>query len=96
VTLKYACSEQDAGAKLQVRVVGGGNIERVLDQPFDTGLRVRPERTAKSQRHVREFTELELGEMDLPEGRVKLELRALTKPGRTVCELRGLVLRRVE
>jgi hypothetical protein len=50
----------------------------------------------KSQRHVREFTELELGEMDLPEGRVKLELRALTKPGREVCELRGLVLRRVE
>ncbi len=96
VSLKYACSEHDAGAKLQVRVVGGGTIERVLDQPFDTGLRVRPERTAKSQRHVREFTDLELGEMDLPEGQVKLELRALTKPGRTVCELRGLILRHVE
>jgi hypothetical protein len=95
VSLKYACSEQDAGAKLQVRVVGGGSIERILDQPFDDGLRVRPDRTS-AKRLIREFTELELGELDVPEGRVKLELRALTKPGRTVCELRGLVLRREE
>jgi len=95
VSLKYACAEQDAGAKLQARVVGGGSIERVLDQPFDEGLHIRSDRTS-AKRTMRDFTELEIGELDVPEGRVKLELRALTKPGRTVCELRGLVLHRVD
>ena len=95
VTLMYAAGPDDVGSAVRVSA-GGQSAEGTVSAIFDTGRIRRPDRVADPAWWLREFAPCELGEIKLPQGPVRLELRALSVPGTKVCDLGGLLLRRVD
>jgi arylsulfatase A len=95
VLLRYACSPADVGSTVRLSA-GGESLTFTIERAFDTGREPRPERDLrKGTRWVREFTTMPAGRLRLPAGRTLLSLQAEHVPGQSVCELEGLVLRKV-
>jgi arylsulfatase A-like enzyme len=94
VIAMYTCSAADLGSRLQVEAGGSvavGSVEKAYDpQPV-----LRPTRHPK-KRHTQTFVPLKLGQIRLETGRVRVNLKALDKPGDRVCDLKSLWLRRVD
>jgi arylsulfatase A len=94
VTLLYTCPEKDAGAKVRVEAAGAvtetGGVRAHDPAPLPS-----PDRVPRGEVFEKEWAALELGALALPNGRARLAVRALEKPGAQVMELKALRLRRV-
>ena len=98
VTLSYACRQEDIGSRVQMSVIHESTPPKPTDtarftitDAFDTGKIARTERDqSKGPRWMREYRTLKAGRVQLPEGRIRLELKAVEIPGGTVCELDAL------
>ncbi len=96
VEMLYACPPEAIGSKVRLEV-GSSLLDFAIERAFDEGTFERPERQkADEPRLDRVFDARPVGTIALPEGRVRLTLRALAIPGPIVCELDGLRLRRVD
>ncbi|MCD6304230.1 MAG: arylsulfatase [Planctomycetes bacterium] len=95
VTLLYTCPPQDVGSKIRVEAAGQA-VEGVLNRPHDPKYIFSPDRVPRKEVYEKVWAPLELGTLQLPAGRTKLTLRATKVPGRQVCELKAVRLRRMD
>ena len=88
------CSAADLGSRLQVEA-GGPVAEGSVEKTYDPQPVLRPTRHPK-KRYTQTFVPLKLGQIRLETGRVRVNLKAVDKPGERVCDLKSLWLRRVD
>lgn len=93
-TLLYTCPASDVGARIRVEA-GAASAEAVLDRAHDPAPLPSPDRVPRGEVYEKEWGRLEAGALELPRGRAKLVVRALSKPGKSVADLKGVVLRRL-
>ena len=91
VTLMYTCCAGDEGAELAVACAGSQSRARI-EKAFDPPLKNRQDRVKRSESYEKAFFPARLGTLELPRGRHDISLRALSKPGRQVCDVRALKL----
>ena len=91
VSLAYVCNERDAGSKIRV-TAGYASTEAVVK-----GTPIRPiflpHRDPDQYYRSLVWSNLPAGMLRLDRGRTRIEVRALTKPGDTVMELKHLTFR---
>ncbi len=93
VALGFACRAGDAGSRLALAVGGARRLEVTVPAAAPA---VPLANRAKAGTYVlRRWATLPLGELQLGRGRQRLELRALSKPGAAVMELKHLTLERL-
>ncbi len=93
-TLFYACPAEDVGAGVEVSA-GAATVRGRITEPHDPPIRNTPDRVPREESFNKEFRPLALGELRLEAGPQRLELRALSKPGRQVAEVLAVELRRL-
>jgi arylsulfatase A-like enzyme len=91
VSLAYVCNERDAGSKIRV-TAGHASTEAVVKA---TPVRpiFLPHRDPDQYYRSLVWSNLPAGTLRLDRGRTRVEVRALTKPGDTVMELKHLAFR---
>jgi len=89
----YTCPAQDIGSTVELSFLGASVQARVVES-HDPPLRgAESDRAPRdSESYVKDFRPLKLGRFSLPRGRGPLALRALEVPGRTVMDVRLVVL----
>jgi len=92
LTLMYTCAQEDVGAEIEV-AFGDRSLKGTLSAVYNPPLIDSPDRVERQESPEKPFKPLKLGVIDLPKGRGKLVLRALSKPGRQVMDLRAVKLR---
>jgi arylsulfatase A len=95
VTLMYTCGQQDIGSRIRV-AVGGSSVEGVVEQAHDPEPIVSPDRAPRVSVYEKIWAPLTLGTLELDKGRARLTVKALSKPGRQVFDLKAVRLRRVD
>ena len=95
ITLMYVCPEEDVGAKVCVEV-GGKRVEGVIQKPHDPDPIPSPDRVPRGEVYEKVWAPLTLGEVTLRKGRTRLYVRALTKPGKAVVDLKSVRVRSVD
>ncbi len=94
ITLMYTCEQEDVGAEIEVQF-GTSRLKGKISAAYAPELMRSPDRVPRTESYEKPFKPLELGVLELTEGRGKLTLRALSKPGRQVMDLRAVHLRRL-
>ena len=93
VSIDYTCKVPDAGATIELSFQNAsisGKVTPGWDPPLNTNQDTLPRPTAESQ--MKEFLNLNLGEVRLPAGIGPLTLRALNIPGKSVMDVRRVTL----
>ncbi len=92
VSLEYLCPEDEAGARVRLSA-GEGELTTTV-----VGTAIRqvpsPDRVPRQEVYEMEWERLPFGSLDLPRGRVRLELDALENPGGRVMDLMAVRLDR--
>jgi len=94
VTLMYTCDREDVGSEIEVQF-GASSLKAKISTAYAPELIKSPDRVKRQESFEKPFKPLTLGVLELTEGRGKLILRALSKPGRQVMDLRAVHLRRL-
>ena len=95
VEMHYTCAKEDVGARLELSF-GDAQLEATVDKPHDPPLRGdEHDRVQRQESYVKDFGTMTLGVISLPKGRNKLQLRALSVPGKQAAEFRLLMFKRV-
>ncbi len=95
ITLMYTCSAQDVGARLCAEV-GSERIEGMIEEAHDPDPLPSPDRVPRKEVYEKVWAPLTLGNVMLEEGRIRLYVKALTKPGRSVMDLKSVRVRRLD
>jgi arylsulfatase A len=95
VTLLYVCAEQDVGSKIRVEV-GGQSVEGVLRRAHDPQPIPSPDRVPRGEVYEKVWAPLTLGKVRLGKGRSRLFVKALSKPGKAVMDLKAVRLLRLD
>ncbi|MBN1343258.1 MAG: arylsulfatase [Phycisphaerae bacterium] len=93
-TLLYTCAAGDVGSEIELEF-GGKKLGGKIAEAFDPPLIDSPDRAERSESYDKPFKPLVLGEIELAAGRGQLVLRALSKAGKRVMDVRGVRLRRL-
>ena len=94
ITLLYICPPDDVGAEVQVEVAGRQLTGRI-PRPHAPDALPSPDRVPRKEVYEKSWAPLPLGEVSLPAGRTQLLVRALSKPGRQVMDLKAVRIRRL-
>jgi len=95
VEVYYTCPEADVGAEVQLRFRNNAldfQVNESHDPPL-TGM--ENDRSPRIESYVKDFKPMTIGTIFLEKGRGKLELSALNIPGKTVMDVRLLMLKRI-
>jgi arylsulfatase A len=94
VTLSYLCPKEDLGSRIAVSV-GEARVEAAIAEP--TSMTPKPARDVIPRSETREmhWGSLPLGTLTLPAGKSQLAVRALTRAGGAVMDLKSVSLRRL-
>jgi len=95
VTLMYACSKGDVGARLRVQC-GKGSVEGQITKAHDPEFMTSPDRIKRKEVYEKVWASLKMGKITLEKGVDKFVVRALSKPGKAVMELKAVRLERIE
>jgi len=95
ITLRYNCDPENAGAKIRVSV-GDKSLDGKVDRPYVSEMIDHPDRIPRKEVYERTWGRLSLGGIQLPAGRTQLRVRALSKRGREVMELKAVEVERAE
>lgn len=93
VTLNYICAAENVGAEFVVEVAGaevGGKISEAHNPPHLSS----PDREPRIEVYEKVWKPLTVGTIRIPEGLSRLTVRALSKPGDEVMDLKSVVLAR--
>jgi arylsulfatase A-like enzyme len=93
VSIDYTCPLADAGSLIELSFQGtaiAGRVQPGWDPPLYTNQDTLPRPAGESQ--MKEFRTLELGQVQLPQGRGPLTLRAIEIPGASVMDVRRVTL----
>lgn len=95
VELAYACSEENAGAKIRVNV-GKNSVGKIVTAAPAERIPL-PHRDGGSDTYInRDWGKLNLGQIHLEKGAITLSIEALSKTGKEVMELKHLQLHRMQ
>ncbi len=92
IEVLYTCPPEDTGAELEAAFQGAVQSAAVTT-PFDPPLKDQQDRYPRTESYEKEFRALPLGDMELAQGRGEFLLRARSKPGKCVCDVRAVRLR---
>jgi len=95
VTLMYVCAVGDVGAKIRVEC-GGGSLNGQIARAHDPKFIGSPDRIARKEVYEKVWAPLKLGKITLTKGVSKFIVRALSKPGKKVMELKAVRLERIK
>ncbi|MBI9071797.1 MAG: arylsulfatase [Melioribacteraceae bacterium] len=94
VTLYYTCPKGDEGSKFELSF-GATKIRSQITEAFESELTgMENDRVVRQESYIKEFKPLKLGVMSLEKGRGQLMLKGITKPGKTVMDVRLLLFER--
>jgi len=90
----YTCAPGDTGTTLRLSMTDAGSTQAVVEDVFDPPLYDKSkERVLKSHYFVKDFKPLNLGRLDLKQGRGTLRLQSLSVTGRRVVDVHSIDLR---
>ena len=95
VTLMYVCAAGDVGAKIRVEC-GGGALDGQVTKAHNPKCIPSPDRIARKEVYEKVWAPLKMGKITLGKGVNKLIVRALSKPGKKVMELKAVRLERIK
>ncbi|MBT3201180.1 MAG: arylsulfatase [Phycisphaerales bacterium] len=95
VTLMYACAADDVGAKFRVEC-GTGSVDGQITKAHDPKFIESPDRIARKEVYEKVWAPLKVGKITLSKGVNKLIVRAISKPGQQVMELKAVRLERIK
>ncbi len=91
ISLMYVCPEEDLGAKVRVEI-GDQSIEGIVSKAHDPDPIPSPDRIPRGEVFEKIWAPLKLGTVHLSKGRTQLRVRALTRPGKMVMDLKAVVI----
>ena len=91
VSLLYCCPAGDVGSKVRLEAAGQA-VDGAITQAHDPAPLPSRDRVPRKEVYEKPWATLALGAMELPKGRTQLLVRALSVPGRQVCELKAVRL----
>jgi hypothetical protein len=95
VTIYYTCPRAAIGSTVVLRS-GDRELPFTIREAHDPPLvGMKEDRFRRGESYVKDFKPLEVGTMDLPQGKGRLELQATRIPGKQVMDVRLLVLERL-
>jgi arylsulfatase A-like enzyme len=89
VTVMYTCREGDAGAVLEA-AFKDETVRGEITEAFNPPLKDDRDRVRRNESYEKAFHPLRLGTLRLEKGRGDFFLRALSKPGEEVCDVRAV------
>jgi len=92
ITLMYVCSRENVGSKIRVEI-GSSHINGTMQIPYDPKPIPSPDRVERKEVFEKVWAPLRLGTVKLTKGRSRFVVRALTKPGKTVMDLKAVHVR---
>lgn len=95
VEIYYTCPRESTGSTIELRFKENrleGRVSVAHDPPLYGADHDRVPRGPSGESYMKDFKPLKLGQMELQKGRGQLTLRATQIPGKTVMDVRGLVL----
>ncbi len=95
VTLNYVCPASDVGAEIEVEVAGV-RIQGKITEAHDPAIIPSPDRVPRKPVYEKVWKPLAMGMVSIPKGETRLTVRALSKPGQMVMDLKSVVLERKE
>jgi arylsulfatase A len=95
VTLLVTCPERDVGSRIRVEVAGQA-VEGDIGRAHDPEPLPSPDRVPRGEVYEKVWATLTLGALDLRPGRSRLNVKALSKPGESVMELKAVRLSRLD
>ncbi len=95
VTLMYVCPKGDVGSKVRVEV-GEQKVEGIIRRAHDPEPVTSPDRVRRGEVYEKVWAPLTLGAVKLNKGRTRLYVKALTKPGKAVMDLKAVRLLRLD
>jgi arylsulfatase A len=95
ISLAYVCPEQDVGAQVRVEI-GGKRLEAKITKAHDPPELPKHDRIGRKEVGEKVWAELSVGQVTLDPGRTQLVIRALSKPGKKVADVKHVRVRRVE
>jgi arylsulfatase A-like enzyme len=95
VTLLYVCPEEDVGSKIRAEA-GGRSVDSVVRRAHNPDPIPSPDRVPRGEVYEKVWATLALGTVHLNKGRTQLSVKALTKTGRAVMDLKAARLRRID
>ncbi len=95
VTLLYTCPKVDVGSRVRVEA-GGKAVEGVVAKAHDPKPLPSPDRVKRGEVYEKVWAPLALGPIALAKGKTRLTIRALSKPGEQVFDLKAVRLKRVQ
>jgi arylsulfatase A len=91
VTLKYACPPENVGTRIEVRA-GAHRLTGEIRNAFIPERIESPDRVPRKEVYEQTWGRLDMGRLHLPKGRYTLVVRALSRPGKTVMDLKAVIL----
>lgn len=94
ITLLYCSRPQDTGVVIQVNI-GGENLEGKIQHGYTPDYIPSPDRVKRIEVYEKTWASLPLGKIKLAKGRSCLTVKAISKPGTYVMELKAVRIIRV-
>ncbi|HIA48664.1 MAG TPA: hypothetical protein EYN96_12035 [Candidatus Hydrogenedentes bacterium] len=95
VALEYICPETDLGSTVYVEVAGK-RVEGRIDRAHEPNYLPSPDRVPRKEVYERTWGHKELGSFELPKGRSRMTVKATTKSGKAVMDLKSVQITRVD
>jgi len=95
VTLRYVCAKENVGAKVRVEI-GGDSSEGIVRNAHNPKPVPSPDRVKRIEVYEKIWSSLSVGTVRLKKGRTTLAVRALTKPGEKIMDLKAVQVRRID
>lgn len=92
--LRYTCPKKDIGSKVCIEV-NGKQIAATITKPHDPKPLPSPDRSPRIEVYEKEWGILKMGSLRLEKGRQRLYVRALTKPGQIVMDLKAVEIKQM-
>ncbi|MFC2077083.1 hypothetical protein ACFLT7_08375, partial [candidate division KSB1 bacterium] len=94
ITLWYVCPAEDIGSRVRVEV-GSGSVEGKIVKAHNPPALPSPDRSRRIEVYEKVWAPLKLGVLELRPGKTRLTVKALSKPGKMVMDLKSVRIRRV-
>ncbi|MBN2001665.1 sulfatase-like hydrolase/transferase [candidate division KSB1 bacterium] len=95
VTVLYTCPAKDVGSRIRVEA-GPAFVEGVLKKAHNPPPVFSPDRVPRKEVYEKQWAQLDLGTIQLDKGAKQLTIRALSKPGETVFDVKAIRLSAVD
>ncbi|MBD3385426.1 sulfatase-like hydrolase/transferase [candidate division KSB1 bacterium] len=95
ISLKYTCPATDIGSRIRIEI-GQSILEGRITRAYDPPVKPSPDRIPRKEVYEKSWAHLNLGALFLKKGQKHLIVRALSRPGNQVMELKSVIVQRRE